>query len=265
MKLDNKLLKLKKIISRMDSVIIAFSGGLDSTFLLKVTAAQLPGNRVLAVTADSAVFPKPELLFSRSFARSLGIRHRIIRTRALENKKFVSNSLNRCYFCKYELFSKLKKIALKSKLKFVVDASNISDKKDFRPGNKAKEELRIRSPLQEAGLNKNDIRRLSKKLKLPTWNKPALACLASRIPYGRQINLKTLERIEKAETCLTRLGFKQVRVRDYGDLCRIEVSKEEVPRLIEKHNLISEVFKNLGYRHLTVDLEGYRTGSLNPA
>jgi uncharacterized protein len=223
----------------------------------------VPQDKILAVTAYSATYPKEELLFAKDIARTFGVRHKIIKTYELEDKKFTANPVNRCYFCKKELFSRLKDMAKKFKLNFVADASNISDKEDFRPGNKAKGKLKIRSPLQEAGISKEDIRLLSKRLGLSTWDKPALACLASRIPYGRKITSRILARINKAEVFLRQLGFLQVRLRHYNGLCRIEVFKDDIPKLISKHDLIVEKLKRLGYNYVTVDLEGYRTGSLN--
>lgn len=263
MKLEEKLAKLKKIISKMDSVLIAFSGGVDSTFLLKAATLVLQKNRILAVTANSATYPKSELLFSKDIACALGVRHKIIRTYEFKDKRFMANPVNRCYFCKTELFSRLKNIAAKFKLNFVADASNISDKEDFRPGSKAKQELNIRSPLEEAGFTKEDIRQASYKLGLSTWNKPAQACLASRIPYGKTISSPILARINQAEEFLRQLGFKQVRLRHYNGLCRIEIFKEDISKLIRQRRLIVEKFKKLGYNYVTLDLEGYRSGSMN--
>lgn len=258
----NKLKKLENILKKMGSVLVAYSGGLDSTFLLKVAVSVLK-DKVLAITANSPTYPPQELACAKKMAAALGARHRIIKTYELKNKRFLANPINRCYFCKKELFRKLKDIAEKSKLNFVVDASNTSDKKDFRPGHKAKAELKIRSPLEEAGFSKEDIRLFSKKLGLGTWNKPAMACLASRIPYGRKITSSILSRVNKAESFLRQLGFRQVRLRHYNGLCRIEVFKDDIPKLINQHHLIVEKLKGLGYNYVTVDLEGYRTGSLN--
>jgi len=244
-------------------MLIAFSGGVDSTFLLKVASTVLPGEKIIAVTADSETYPGKELLSAKETARSFGVRHKIIKTFEMRDKRFTRNPVNRCYFCKKELFAKLAVLARSLKLDFVADASNASDKQDFRPGNKAKDELKIRSPLQEAGISKKEIRSLSKKLGLLNWDKPAAACLASRVPYGTKITGALLARIDEAEGVLGRFGFKQARVRHYNGLCRIEVRKEDIPGLLRRRDLIVERFKKLGYNYVTVDLEGYRTGSLN--
>ena len=263
MSLKNKFAILKKNIAGMKSVLVAFSGGVDSTFLLKVAADELRKN-CLAVTAKSETYPAEELTNSKRIAKNFKVRHLIIRTKELKNPKFSSNPVNRCYFCKRELFGRLKQIAKKNKLNFVIDASNASDVLDFRPGEKAKNELGVRSPLQEAGLTKEDIRILSKKLKLATWDKPAQACLASRIPYGTKISSRLLKQVNQGEFFLRREGFNQVRVRhhDFG-LCRIELLKEEFPLFFKISNKIVEKFKGLGYNYVTLDLAGYRTGSLN--
>jgi len=258
-----KLIRLKKIIRDMDSLMVAFSGGVDSTLLLKVASLVLPKNRILAVTANSETYPKEELLFAKRIVKELGVRHKIIKTAELEDERFVRNPIDRCYFCKLELFRKLKTLAKKYNLHAVVDASNVSDKKDFRPGDKAKKELKIRSPLQEAGFSKEDIRKLSYELGLSTWDKPSLACLASRIPYGIRIDSRLLKRINEAENSLRKMGFKQARLRHYNGLCRIEVLKEDIPELIRKRDSVVENLKRFGYNYITVDLEGYRTGSLN--
>lgn len=247
----------------MDSVLVAFSGGADSSFLLKAASLVLPKSKILAVTASSATFPREELALARNTARGLGIKHMVVKTEELKNKRFISNPVNRCYFCKKELFSRLKEVAEKNKLDFIIDASNVSDRKDFRPGNKAKYELGIRSPLQEANLTKREIRILSRRLGLKTWNKPALACLASRFPYGTKISKAVLNRIDNAEAFLRQLGFRQVRLRHHNGSCRIEVFKNDIPEVVAKRGLITQRLKRLGYNYISVDLEGYRTGSLN--
>ncbi len=263
MVIEKKLARLKKILLESGSCLIAFSGGVDSAFLLKIASLALPKEKIIAVTANSATYPKEELLFAKKIARAFGVRHKIINTRELNDQRFVANPVNRCYFCKKELFTKLKQIARKNKLKFVFDASNISDKSDFRPGAKAKNESGARSPLQEAHFTKADIRGLSKKMGLITWDKPSLACLASRIPYGTPISKPALERINRAEVVLRGLGFGQSRVRHYNGLCRIEVPKKDISGLINRAQSLIDKFKKLGYNYITVDLEGYRTGSLN--
>jgi len=263
MQLKEKLARLKNIISESGSCLIAFSGGTDSAFLLKIASSSLPKGKIIAVTADSATYPKGELKLAKKIAKLYGVKHKIINTSELNDQRFTANTHQRCYFCKKELFTKLKDIARQNQLAFVFDASNISDKSDFRPGAKAKKELGARSPLQEAGFSKNDIRILSKRLGLATWNKPAQACLASRIPYGSPISEPGLERVDRAERFLGELGFKQVRVRHYDGLCRIEIPKKEISRLINKSQNLVDKLKKLGYNYITVDLEGYRTGSLN--
>jgi len=263
MVLQDKLNRLKRIILAYKSTLVAFSGGQDSALLLKICALVLPPDKILAVTAVSATYPQGELAKARILAKEIGVRFEVINTRELDNKKFVANPVKRCYFCKQELFSKLIAIARQNKLHSVLEASNLSDKKDYRPGNIAKRQLKIKSPLVEAGFNKEDIRRLSKKLGLSSWNKPSLACLASRIPYGTKITAGLLKRIDQAEVYLSSLGFKQVRLRHYNGLCRIEVDKKDIPRLLKKHQAVVERLKDLGYNYITLDLEGYRQGSLN--
>jgi len=260
---EKKLERLKRIISGYKSTLVAFSGGQDSAFLLKICALVLPPDKILAVIAVSATYPQSELSKAKILAKQIGARLKVIRTGELNNKKFTVNSTQRCYFCKQELFSKLIIIAQQQKIDFVLEASNLSDKLDYRPGNIAKRELKIKSPLIQAGFSKEDICRLSKKLGLSSWNKPSLACLASRIPYGVKITASLLKRIDRAERYLNSLGFRQVRLRHYNDLCRIEVNKSDIRRLLNKRRQIVKKLKGLGYNYITLDLEGYRTGSLN--
>ena len=255
---------LELILLRMKRVLIAFSAGVDSTLLLKV-ASDCLGAEVLAVTATSPTYPLRELKQARQIAAQLGVRLKIIRTQELRNPKFANNPSSRCYYCKKELFQSLRQIAAKEKIKYILDGSNLDDRKDFRPGNKAKRQLRVRSPLAEAKLSKGEIRKISRALCLATWNKPALACLASRIAYGRKISHSTLRRIEKGEEILRKLGFSQVRLRHYDGLARIEVEKKRIKRLLKPAVMESVVdrFRELGYNYVTLDLEGYRRGSMN--
>ncbi len=262
--MEKKLANLKKILSRMKSVLVAFSGGVDSTFLLKV-ACEVLKDKVVAVTANSEIYPISELEEAKKRAQEFGVKHIIIHTEELSQEEFINNTPRRCYFCKKELFSKLKEIAKEKSLNCVVDASNYDDIADFRPGREAARELGIRSPLEKAKFTKKDIRTLSHRIKLPTWNKPSLACLASRIPYQTRISKEKLKRIGEGEKFLRELGIRQVRLRDHGDIARIEIAKEEMSSFL-KENLLEQItdrLKKLGYTYVTLDLEGYRTGSMN--
>ncbi len=260
-----KLLKLQKILKEMSrGVLIAYSGGVDSSLLLKVAKDTLGKKNVLAVTADSPIYPKEEIEEAEKMAKNFGIRHLRIKTEELKNSYFLQNSPERCYHCKRKLFAELTNLAQKENLSFVLDGTNSDDDKDFRPGTKAAREFKVRSPLKEAGFTKEEIRNLSKKLNLPTWNKPALACLATRFPYGRKITKEDLAKVYQAEKFLRKLGVKQVRVRDHNHIVRIEVLQKDISEILKERNKIISKFKKLGYRHITVDLEGYHSGSMNP-
>lgn len=261
----DKQARLRKILEGLKSVVIAYSGGVDSTFLLKTAVDTLGRDNVLAVTARSETYPVRELKEAKALARQICARHKIIDTSELGIKGFKDNPVNRCYYCKKELFSKLKVIAKAEVLRHCIDGTNYDDLKDIRYGRLAAKELDVRSPLLEAGLGKADIRRFSRQLGLGTWDKPSFACLASRFPHKTRITKDKLSIVEKAEWLLRGFGIKQVRVRHYGDLARIEVYPEDIKKLIGPKNSkrISQEFKKLGFKYTTVDLEGYRTGSMN--
>ncbi|NQU17032.1 MAG: ATP-dependent sacrificial sulfur transferase LarE [Candidatus Saganbacteria bacterium] len=263
MKQESTLKKLNKYLSSLKSVLIAFSGGVDSTFLLFSSLKVLGKKNVLAVIAKSETYPEHEFRFAQSFCEKNKIRYKVIKTKELKNKNFSSNPKNRCYYCKSELFSKLIEIAKEESIDHICDGSNHDDLSDFRPGTKAKKELGILSPLQEVGLKKAVIRKLSKKLKLPTWNKPSFACLSSRFPYGSKITDKKLRQIDKAEAYLRKLGFRQLRVRHHGDIARIELEQESMTKALKFKKQILKKLKTLGYTYVTLDLLGYRTGAMN--
>lgn len=260
----NKIEKLKTSLKQMRKVLIAFSGGVDSTFLLKV-AKDVLGDNVLAIIAQSPTYPESEVQWAKKMCEILRVRRKVIDTDEFLDENFVMNPKERCYFCKKELFSKILEIARENNIQYVLDGSNYDDKSDFRPGTIAKNELGVRSPLMELGFRKHDIRKYSKELGLPTWDKPSYACLASRIPYGTKITEDILERVGEGEKFLRTLGFKQLRVRHHGNIARIEVEEKDIPRILDEdlRDEIFNQFKALGYIYVVLDLKGYRTGSMN--
>lgn len=259
-----KMRRLEKRLRKLGSVLVAFSGGVDSAFLTTVAFRAL-GNNALAVTARSPIFPRREQQEAARLARRIGIRQRWIKTREMADRRFAANPLNRCYYCKQALFRRLALLARRWKLAAVLDGSNADDRKDFRPGRRAARQFGVISPLAEAGFTKDDIRRASRALRLPTADKPAQACLASRLPYGTPITRPTLAAVERLEAALHRAGIRQARVRHYGTAARIEVEPGDLVRLCSAplRKRILTLGKRLGFLYLTADLAGYRAGNLN--
>jgi uncharacterized protein len=261
---EDKLSKLKEILKELGSVAIGYSGGVDSTFLLKV-AHEVLGNKVIAITAKSSTFPERELREAKKFAEEIGVKHIIIVSEELEIEGFSKNPTNRCYYCKKELFSKIQNIAKENGINQVVDGANMDDAGDFRPGMVAAKELGVVSPLKLANMTKEDIRGFSKQYGLKTWDKPSFACLSSRVPYGSEITINKLKMIENAEQFLLDLGFRQVRVRHHGEIARIEVAPSEREAFfnLELMDKVADKLKEFGFKYVTLDLFGYRTGSMN--
>lgn len=259
-----KLKNLRNYLSRLHSVAVAFSSGVDSTFLLKIAKDTL-GDNVIAVTAHSCLFPKRELNEAVIFCKKEGIRHFVFDSKEWNMEVLAQNPKNRCYLCKKELFRKIKMIADENRMEHIVEGSNLDDNDDYRPGLLAVEEMGIESPLRVCNLTKADIRALSKYLGLPTWEKPSFACLASRFVYGEIITEEKLCMIDQGEQLLLDMGFHQVRVRIHGRMARIEVESKEFQKLMEdkNRNEIIEKFKEYGFSYITMDLMGYRTGSMN--
>lgn len=259
----DKLNNLINILKDMESAVLSYSGGVDSTFLLK--ALQCSKIRTIAVTVFSALTPYTDLMNAIQITEGLGIDHMVIKTDELSREEFLENTPNRCFICKDERFKKIKDVSLSGGYKFLLDGSNIDDTIDYRPGSKAAEKYDVKSPLITSGFSKQEIREYSKYLGLSTWNKPSSPCLATRFPYGQRITEDSLKRVELAEEFLESLGFFMVRVRDHGGVARIEVDVNRIELLLTPQNrkIISEHFKKLGYAYVSVDMDGYTCGSLN--
>jgi uncharacterized protein len=258
-----KLNPLENILKEMESVVLAFSGGVDSTFLLKI--ATLSHVRTMAVIGVSPTMPDQDFRDAEEMVKALNVPYRIIETSELESAYFRGNPPDRCFHCKNELFGKLSEIAESEGYRFVMDGSNLDDLDDWRPGRRAAAKYGVRSPLAEAGLRKQDIRGLSCELGLPTWDKPSSPCLSSRFPYGEPITVDALKRVQAAENFLKSLGFRELRVRHCGDTARIELREDEIPKMLQPEIKapVVERLMALGYKFVTLDLEGFRSGKLN--
>jgi uncharacterized protein len=262
--LDVKQDALLESLRGLGSVIVAYSGGADSAYLAWA-AHQALGDRAVAITADSASFPESHKRDAEEFARQSGFRHEYIATREFENPDYVKNGPDRCFHCKDELFARLDEVARERGIAHVIYGVNVDDLGDYRPGQGAAKLHKVKAPLVEAGLTKADIRELSKRAGLKTWDRPASACLSSRIPYGTPVTIENVKTVERGEEAIKALGFRQFRVRFHGDLVRIEIAPEELDRALapEMAQAFTAIFKPLGFHYVTLDLEGYRQGSLN--
>jgi len=256
--------RLYDLLATWDSVIVAFSGGVDSA-LLAWAATQVLGRDAHCITADSPSYPDHHRQLARRIAGEFGLNHEFVRTHETDRPEYRANTHNRCYYCKQELYSVLSRLAADRGISVIVDGSNADDRQDYRPGRKAAREFGVRSPLDEADLTKDDIRELSRRAGLPSWNEPASACLSSRIPYESEVTIEKLRTIEQAEMVLRELGFRVFRVRHHDNLARLEIAVDELSRALDPtlRERIVDGLRGIGYQHVTIDLQGYRMGSLN--
>jgi uncharacterized protein len=262
--MDAKFEQLNRILREHSGLLVAFSAGVDSTFLLKAAHMSL-GGKAIALTASSPSAPPGDIEAAKAFTAALDCRHIVLDSHELENPSFAQNPVNRCFFCKDELYRICRAEADRLSIQTIVDGTNLDDLQDHRPGLKAANEWGVRHPLVEAKMTKEDIRRYSRALDLPTWDKPSSPCLSSRFPYGTSINLERLKQVGSCELFLKQLHFREFRVRYHGDLARIEVAQNEIDRLFEKatRDAVVKRFKDLGFRYVSLDLQGFRSGSLN--
>lgn len=261
-----KYQRLQDILREMESVLVAYSGGVDSALLLKV-ARDVLGERAMGAIAASPAYAAEETEEAVAVARQMGIPLLTLETHELEDERYLANDVNRCYFCKTELFTQLEPLAKQHHLRYIAYGVNLDDDGDFRPGQRAAREFGVRGPLKEAGMGKREIRAVAKMLGVPVWDKPAMACFSSRIPYGSRVDITSLNKVYRAEKALRELGFRQVRVRHHEKIARIEVERSELPRLIDEEisRQVTRSLRDIGYLYVTVDLQGYRTGSMNEA